>query len=383
MTYGCFMWDYRRELEHQWMHRLHSPVALDATTPAGQHQLRRSRGTERPQESRSLWQEYLGHERPYRRLLRYRHHPFIQSDMTTQLDGAPGTVRGVRSSPRRLNCYSRRGSHTGIAATLRMCREVGGRPLMRGAVPRRANIAFHLPPYTRSAGSRSAYTSRETGHHVRTFEEPHTAGSSEIRSPHIMATNDNSVPIASMPLSINQQNNDGHQQQQLQQQQGQLQHPQGQLQQPQRQQLQPPQGQQQQQQQQDTFTVPLVQVNDVPIPDTSVLNQPQPRQRPQSPPPHSSHLRNPFIQQQQQQSQHTQSPLRHLGDSWRYPVNPGDSSWRSGWRSHFLHPRYVGQNPFSEDQDEPLVGPTLENINIIRGAGLVYTINVARTKRTH
>jgi hypothetical protein len=175
-----------------------------------------------------------------------------------------------------------------------------------------------------------------------------------------MATDGNSVPIASMPLSVNQQNKDGFQQQQ--QLQGQQQQPQGQ--------------QQQQQQQQDTFTVPLVQVNDVLIPDTSVLNQPQPRQRPHSPP-HPSHLRNPFIQQQQQ-PQHTQSPLRHLGDSWRYAVHPGYSSWRSGLRSHFLHPRYIGQNPFSEDQD--LIGPTLENINMIRGDGLVYTISVASTK---
>ena len=332
------------------MHRLHSPVALDATTPAGQHQLRRCRGTDRPQESHSLWQEYLGHERPYRRLLRYRHHPFMESDVMAELGGVSSTGRGVRSSPRRLNYYSRRGSHTGIAATLRMCREMGSRPLVRGSVPRRANVAFHLPPYTRSTGIRSSYTSRETGHHLLTSEEPPTTGLSETRSAHVLATDDYTVPIPSIPVSVNQQNNEGYQQQQ--------------------------------QQQQDTFTVPLVQVNDVLIPDTSVLNQPQPRQRPQSPPPHPSHLRNPFIQQQQQ-SQHTQSPLRYLGDSWRYPVSPGDSSWRSGWRSRFLHPRYVGQNPFTDDQDEPLLGPTLDNINIIRGNDLVYMVNVARTKQMH
>lgn len=340
---GCFTWDYRRELEHRWMHRLHSPVALDATTPAGQHQLRRCRGTDRSQESHSLWQEYLGHERPYRRLLRCRN-PFIEADVMTELGGVSSTVRGVRSSPRRLNCYSRRGSHTGIAATLRMCREMGSRPFVRGPVPRRANIVSHLPPYSRSTGIRSSYTSRETGRNLLTSEETPTTGLSETRSAHVLATDAYTVPIASMPVSVNQQNTEGYQQQQQQQE----------------------QQRQQQQQQQDTFTVPLVQVNDVLIPDTSVLNQPQPRQRPQSPPPHPSHLRNPFIQQQQQ-SQHTQSPLRYLGDSWRYPVSPGDSSWRSGWRSRFLHPRYVGQSPFSEDQDEPLIGPTLENINIIRG----------------
>jgi len=180
-------------------------------------------------------------------------------------------------------------------------------------------------------------------------------------------------------VSVNQQSNEGYQQQQQQQEQQQQQQQQQEQQQQQQEQQ---QQQQQQQQHQDTFTVPLVQVNDVLIPDTSVLNQPQPRQRPQSPPPHPSLLRNPFILQQQQ-SQHTQSPLRYLGEPWRYPVSPGDSSWRSGWRSRFLHPRYVGQNPFSEDQDEPLIGPTLENINIIRGDGLVYMVNVARTKQTH
>jgi hypothetical protein len=124
---------------------------------------------------------------------------------------------------------------------------------------------------------------------------------------------------------------------------------------------------QQQQQQQDAFTVPLVQVNDVPIPDTSILSQPQPQQRPQSPPPHpSAHLRNPFIQQQP--SQQAQSPLRYLGDSWRYPLSPGEGSWRGGWRPRFLHPRYVAApNSFGDDQDEPLIGPFMENINIIRG----------------
>jgi hypothetical protein len=292
-----------------------------------------------------LWQEYLGHERPYRRLLRYRHHPFIESDVMTESEG-----RGVRSSPRRLNYYSRRGSHTGIAATVRIGREVGTRPPARGTIPRRANVPFHVSPYTRSAGIHSSSTSRETGHRSRTYEESPATGLSE-RSPHVLATDDYTVPTASTPMPVNQQSNEGYQQQQ--------------------------------QQQQDTFTVPLVQVNDVLIPDTSVLNQPQPRQRPQSPPPpHQSHLRNPFIQQQQQ-SQHPPSPLLYFGDSWRYPVTPGDVSWRSGWRSRFLHPRYVGQNPFSEDQDEPLIGPALENITIIRGDHLVYTVNVVCRKHMH
>jgi hypothetical protein len=123
--------------------------------------------------------------------------------------------------------------------------------------------------------------------------------------------------------------------------------------------------------------VPLVRVNDVLIPDTSILNQSQSRQRPQSPPPHPSpHLRNPFIQQ-------AQSPLRYLGDSWRYPVSPGEASWRSGWRPRFLHPRYVAPQPLSEDQDEPLIGPTLENINIIRGDDSVNTITVAHIKQSN
>jgi hypothetical protein len=150
-----------------------------------------------------------------------------------------------------------------------------------------------------------------------------------------MAGAGNTLPTSALLASVNQQNNNNQQQQQ--------------------------------QQQQDAFTVPLVRVNDVPIPDTSVLSQPQPQQRPQSPPPHPSpHLRNPFIQQQQ--SEQAQSPLRYLGDSWRYPLSPGEGSWRSGWRPRFLHPRYVAApNPFGDDQDEPLIGPFMENINIIRG----------------
>jgi len=123
-------------------------------------------------------------------------------------------------------------------------------------------------------------------------------------------------------------------------------------------------------------------VNDILIPDTSILNEPQPRQRPQSPPPHPSpHFRNPFIQQQQQ-SQQAQSPLRYLGDSWRHPVSPGEATWRSGWRPRFLHPRYVAPNPFSDDQDEPFIGPALENINIIRGDdGPAHEVNVAHAEQ--
>jgi hypothetical protein len=169
---------------------------------------------------------------------------------------------------------------------------------------------------------------------LRTSEEPGAEYAAEIRTPNFMAGAGNTVPAVAMPASINQENNDQ---------------------------------QQQQQQQQDAFTVPLVRVNDVPIPDTSILSQPQPQQRPQSPPPRhpSPHLRNPFIQQHSQQAQ---SPLRYLGDLWRYPVSPGESSWRGGWRPRFLHPRYVAApNPFGDDQDEPLIGPFMENINIIRG----------------
>jgi hypothetical protein len=120
--------------------------------------------------------------------------------------------------------------------------------------------------------------------------------------------------------------------------------------------------------------VPLVRVNDVLIPDTSILNHSQSRQRPQSPPLHPSPLRT-FVMQQ------AQSRLRYLGDSWRYPVTPGEAFWR-GWRPRFLHPRYVVPHPFSEDQDEHLIGPTLENINFFRGDDdSVNTVNVAHTRQ--
>jgi hypothetical protein len=143
-----------------------------------------------------------------------------------------------------------------------------------------------------------------------------------------MAGAGNTVPAVALLASVNQQNNE--------------------------------------QQQQDAFTVPLVRVNDVPIPDTSILSQPQPQLRPQSPLPHPSYIRNPYLQQQQ--SQQAQSAFRYLRDSWRYPLSPGEGSWRSGWRPRFLHPRYVAApNPFGDDQDEPLIGPFMENINIIRG----------------
>jgi hypothetical protein len=61
-----------------------------------------------------------------------------------------------------------------------------------------------------------------------------------------------------------------------------------------------------------------------------------------------------------------QSPLQYLGDSWQYPVFPGEVPWRGG-RQHFLHPRYLAPNLFIEDEEEPLNRPPLENINIIRG----------------
>lgn len=367
---------------------------MDAATAAGQQQSRRGSGRlpsrDDEQDTRRLGQPYVSplSEQPdslrmstYRRQLQYRHHPFIESDVMAQLDNVPGTSMGTgvtrgestrRLGPRVVNCYSRHGSQTGNPASARICRG-SSRLLVRGAVPRRDSIGVHLPsysredgirvsPYTRSAGIRSpSYASREAGHHLLTYEEPATTDSPEIRSPCIVVRVENTVPIMSMPASINQQNNAEQQQQEPQQQ-------------PQQE---PQQPQQPQQQQHDAFTVPLVRVNDVLIPDTSILNQSQSRQRPQSPPPHPSpHLRNPFIQQ-------AQSPLRYLGDSWRYPVSPGEASWRSGWRPRFLHPRYVAPHPFSEDQDEPLIGPTLENINIIRGDDSVNTITVAHIKQSN
>jgi hypothetical protein len=107
---------------------------------------------------------------------------------------------------------------------------------------------------------------------------------------------------------------------------------------------------------------PLVRVNDVLIPDGPVFTLSQSRQSPQLPPSHphpSPLLRNRFIQQ-------VQSPLQYLGDSWQYPVFPGEVPWRGG-RQHFLHPRYLAPNLFIEDEEEPLNRPPLENINIIRG----------------
>ncbi|KDR15571.1 uncharacterized protein LOC110833496 isoform X2 [Zootermopsis nevadensis] len=374
----------RRELEHQWAHRLRSPVALDAATAAGQQQSRRGSGRlpsrDDEQETRRLGQPYARplSEQPdslrmsaYGRQLRYRHHPLNESDVTEQLDNVPGTSVGTgvnrgestrRLGPRIINCYSRHGSHTGIPASARICRG-SSRLLVRGAVPRRDSIGVHLlsysrddgihiSPHTQSAGIHSpSYSSREAGRNSLNYEEPAATNSPEIRSPpRIVVRVENNVPFILMPASACQQNHDRQPQQEPQQ------HPQ-----------QPHQHQHQQQQQQqlDAFTVPLVQVNDVLIPDTSILNQSQSRQRPQSPPPHPPpNLRSPFIQQ-------AQSPLRYLGDTWRYPVSPGEASWRSGWRPRFLHPRYVAPHPFSDDQDEPLIGPTLENINIIRDSFII------------
>ncbi|PNF35022.1 hypothetical protein B7P43_G12139 [Cryptotermes secundus] len=352
----------RRELEHQWVHRLRSPVALGATTAAGQHQSRRMPFMHEVQDTQRSWQAYSRPEHldvprlsPYRRLLRYREHPYSETDLLAELDSVSAPSTRGRSNPRRLgsrtvNCFSRHGSHTGIAAASRICRGGSGRPLVRGVTPRRDSIGvrslscfrdggIHVRPYTRTAEIRSqSYTARNTGPHLLTSEEPGAAYAPEIRSPNFMVGAGNTVPAVAVPTSVNQQNNDQ---------------------------------QQQQQQQQDAFTVPLVRVNDVPITDTSILSQPQPQQRPQSPPSRhpSPHLRNPFIQQQSQQAQ---SPLRYLGDSWRYPVSPGEGSWRSGWRPRFLHPRYVAApNPFGDDQDEPLIGPFMENINIIRDSFII------------
>ncbi|XP_069677207.1 uncharacterized protein [Periplaneta americana] len=228
----------RRELEHQWVHRLRSPVALDASATAGQ---RRGRGRDPLDEEDARDAQRLGHAyATYRRLLRYHH--LGESDPMDYLVNRGES--GRRLGPRMMNYYSRH------------------------------------------------------GHGAHRREEPHIA---------VRVQNTPPPPPPQPPA-------------------------------------------------QDTFTVPLVRVNDVLIPDTSLLSQPQPLQRPQSPPPHP---RNPFISQQQ-----PQSPIRYLSSSV-------PDTWRTGWRPRFLHPRYMAPNPFSDDQEEPFIGPALENINFIRDSFII------------
>lgn len=443
----------RRELEHQWIHHVRSPVALYEPDPAApewrledRHFQSRRRGGRTPSGngggsnvtsrervldegsfqtrrrvrsptrvgdyysaadeffqrrgrplSREERESHRFHTRPlvpdrsdffrlstYRRLLRYRHSPFYDSVMSHYLQYSNtgsasrnssnlGVNRGEntrRLGPRAIvNCYSRHGN---FGAGGRVGRGNNNRPLIRGAISRRDGTGVRLP-FSRDGGLRIPALRLPGGVHLPTFEE-HNSGSTSGRSPHIMVRVQN--PTSASSGSTNQSNNNSeHHQETPQEQQQQQQTP-------------PPPPQQQQQQattrQQDAFTVPLVRVNDVLIPDTSLLNQPQPRQRPQSPPPHPSpHLRNPFIQLQQERQQHQQQqqpnqpppPLRYLGnppnDMWRYPVNPGEASWRSGWRPRFLHPRYMATNPFNDDNDEPLIGSTLENINFIRDSFII------------
>ncbi|KAJ9589882.1 hypothetical protein L9F63_017000, partial [Diploptera punctata] len=435
----------RRELEHQWIHHVRSPVALydsdistadrgleerhfpsrrrggrspsrdgDGNNITGERGLdeggfqprRRGRSPTRGGEDssatggsgREYTEEFFqrrgrpssreeresrrSHARPfvpdrsdffrlstYRRLLRYRNSPFHDSVMSHYLQYSNTTTTGRNSpnlgvnrgestrrlGPRVINCYSRHGN---IGSGGRVGRGSGSRPLIRGAISRRDGTGVRVP-FTRDGGLHIPALRLRERVRLPTIDE--SSGNSG-RSPHIMVRVQN--PASS---GYTNQSNNSEQHQETPQE---------------RQQQQEQQQQQPTTRQQDAFTVPLVRVNDVLIPDTSLLNQPQPRQRPQSPPPHPSpHLRNPFIQlqqerqqMQQQQSNQSPPPLRYLGspvsDMWRYPGNP-EASWRSTWRPRFLHPRYMAPNPFSDDNDEPLIGSTLENINFIRDSFII------------
>ncbi|PSN35645.1 hypothetical protein C0J52_22041 [Blattella germanica] len=425
----------RRELEHQWVHQVRSPVALyDSDISSGERgieerhfHLRRRRSPPREGDNsntssgergsedsssqtrrrgrspsrggddspvtvsldRGFVEEYFlsrrrgrppsrderesrrFHARPilpdqsnlfrlsayHRRLLRFRHNSF--SEAPSYLQGSNsgrnspnvGVNRGENSrrtgpGPRVVNCYARYASR-GTGG--RLGRGGSGRPLCRGSMTRREGSIIRLPTYNQDSGVNVPPDSRESsvlrlpgGINVPNPAENSSSANTPLRSPHIMVRVQNPV---SMPTGNQESSPEPSQRQQDQE-------------------LTPPS-----RQQQDAFTVPLVRVNDVLIPDTSLLNQPQPRQRPRSPPPHP---RNPFTQQQQPPSQQPPPPLRYLGnppDMWRYPGS--QEVWRSGWRPRFLHPRYMAPNPFSDDNDDPLVGSSFENINFIRDSFII------------
>ncbi|XP_067007818.2 serine-rich adhesin for platelets isoform X2 [Anabrus simplex] len=317
----------RRELEHQWVHRLRSPVALDATLAGGDHSTSSDRNRDREHRVRGMM---------YRRYHRHRVHGDTGSehpDRDRSSDRGSSRGRGEcgrRLSSRMMNCLARHNHNFTHHSNNNNCSNNSSNG--SGSHQTHSSLGMHpgrLIPSGRGGGQSPSFD-RAPGRasparRTVTNDSNGSPGGIMVRVQQYETRTTTTAAQNTHPTSVTNTT-----------------------------------GNMPQHQQHDAFTVPLVRVNDILIPDTAVLNH-QPWSRARSPPPRpSSPFRNPF-------ALNVPHEHRMLG-AWHELFPYGSSS---NWRPRFLHPRYMGHSLYSEEQEDVYHGHPGENFNFIRGNSIV------------